>query len=1091
MRKLRWISAALAAALLATTPLPAQEPATVSGRVTGPSGAGEAGVTVRITALNVSAVTAEDGSYRLTIPAARLRAGQQATVTASRVGLASQSRTVTLQPGAQLTQNFQLAADVLQLEGIVATGIGQTTTRERLGVAISSVSGEDVNRVQTPNIVSALAAKAPNVQVTSSAGDPGASAYIRIRGQNTILGNGQPLFVVDGVPIDNEEVTLPSSLLTVGGTSENPVALASTVNTNRAADLNPADIESVEILKGAAASAVYGARAANGVVLITTRKGGTGRTQVSLTTTLQVDQVNRSYPLQRSFAQGQAGVTDTSGAFIRAWGSRLGVPAHDHFGELFEAGRITESNLSISGGTDRTTYYLSLGGLDHNGVIRGSNDFFDRRSVRLKGSHALRDNLTVSGNFAYTATDGGFTQKGSNISGLLLGGLRTPPSFDNCVPGTCYRTAEGFQRTYTNPRPGSLTEGTVFDNPFFVIEENRSTSEVGRTFGNLGAEYRPLDWLRLNYTLGIDYSNDERLDVFPQGNAVRATGYMQQATLTTRSADHNLVATAEHQLSGDVGGTLTLGWNRNARRFDRLFAEGFDFVAENLYTLDNVLTTAPDPYVFRIHSESFFGQAQLNLYDQLFLTAALRNDGFSTFGASQRRHWYPKASAAWEFTKLAGLSESGVLSRGKLRAAWGQAGNEPPVYGTVGGLTSAAIADGGWNTNLVGNAYGRGAVYTGINRDQPDLKPERTSETELGVDLGFLNDRASLGVTWYNATTRDAILRAPLDPASGFFQQLKNAATIRNRGWEVTLDLRAVEQKNVAWEVGATWATNDNRVLSLGDSTTQFINMPGGFASATGAAYKGLRVGVLQGNDFARCGRGLTIGGVDLDAGPCAGAPEGALYIGADGFPRLDPTLRVIGDPNPDWTGGLRSTLTLFQRVQLYTLLDVRHGGDLWNGTRGALYSYGTHGDTEGRATCRQQGSALVCSGNEHVFGTDLLRGPVAGPGAGKAVPIGENWWRAGLGSSFNNVNSQFIEDGGYVKLREVAVSYSVPQTLARRFGLGGIDLRLAGRNLRTWTKYSGLDPETNVAGGTNLRGIDYFNNPQTRQWIVTVGLTR
>jgi TonB-linked SusC/RagA family outer membrane protein len=1088
--KLRWFACGIALLVASPAAGVAQGGATVAGRVTSATGTPIASAAVRIPAIGVAATTDADGSYTLNIPPGRVPAGQAVEVTASRVGFQAQSRNVTLSAGAA-TQDFQLAEDVLALEGIVATGIGQTTTRERLGVSIASVSGQQVSEAGADNVVAALAGKAPGVQVTTSSGDPGAAAYIRIRGVNTIGGDGQPLFVVDGIPVNNDEVVLPSSLLTTGGTSEAPTALSSHVNPNRIADLNPADIESVEILKGPAASAIYGAKAANGVVLITTKRGTPGATQVSLTTTGTVEQVNREYPLQRRFGQGLAG--SSIAGQLRSWGPSLaGQQTFDHFGELFEDGRVLESNLSVSGGSDRTTYYLSLGGLDHNGVIEGSNDFFDRVTARLKGSHALSDRLTVNGNFAYSQSDGGFTQKGSNTSGLLLAGLRTPPDFDNCVPGTCFRTAEGFHRNYTNPNPTAIAQSGVFDNPFWVINENLSSSGVARAFGNVGVDLQALDWLRLNYTLGTDYSNDERLDRFPVGNALRATGYMQQATLTSQETDQNLVATATHDFNADVGGSLTLGWNRNARSFERLFAEGFDFVALDLYTLDNVLTTTPDNYEFKIHTESWFGQAQANLYDQLFLTAALRNDGFSTFGSSERRHWYPKLSAAWNVDRAIDLPANPVLSTAKLRAAWGQAGNEPPVYGTIGGLTSVPIADGGWGTNLITNAFGQGGVYSGITRDQPDLKPERTTETEVGADLALLNERLGLGVTYYNQHTRDAILAAPLTPSSGFFQQLQNAAEIRNRGWEVQADLRAVETPKFSWNVSGNWSTNDNRVLTLGDSATQFITMTGGFASATGAAVVGERVGVLRGNDFARCGRGLSLGGVDIDAA-CGGAPAGALYIGPDGFPILDPNTQVIADPHPDWTAGLSNTFTFFKNLQLSALLDIKHGGELWNGTRGALYSYGTHADLANRATCmRASGSApLVCTGNEQVFGQGILPGAVGGPGAGMAVPIGENWYRTGLGTSFNGVNSQFIEDGGYVKLREAAINYSVPRSFARRLGMAGIDLRVAGRNLKTWTDYTGLDPETNVAGATNLRGIDYFNNPQTRQWIFTVGLNR
>lgn len=964
MKPARWIEAVLVAAAMGSTPLAAQEPATVTGRVTNAAGGTESGVTIRIEALSVGTTTAADGTYRLVIPASRLRTGQTVTISASRVGLATSARSVTLNPGAVLAQNFVLGQSALMLEGLVATGVGQATTRERLGVAISSVSGAEINQVQASNVVSALAGKAPGVQVLSASGEPGAPTSIRIRGVNTLQNMGVgPLFVVDGVPVNTQEIVLPSSARSVGGNSANPVTLSGTISTNRIADINPNDIESVEILKGAAAAAIYGARAAQGVVLITTKRGQVGATRVALSQSLTTDEVVRGYPLQRSFAAGAGGVNSNN---LRSWGAPITGPSYDHSGELFEKGQIVETNLSLSGGSERTTYFLSFGRFDHNGIVVGDNDYFERYTARLRASHELANELTVSGNFAYAQSKAGYIQTGSNVSGLLLGGLRTPPSFDNCSRengNQCYLSAQGFHRFYDKPSPTVANDVGTFDNPFWVIEQNRTNSEVGRAFGNIALDYRPTDWVNLNYTIGNDYSSDDRLEVFPTGNAVQRNGYLADAVITFQQLNQDATATFNRDLRTDVNGVLTLGWNRNSRDFRRQFVEGFTFIAPGVFQLDNTLDRNPDSYEYRIRSESFFGQAQLNILDQLFLTGALRNDGFSTFAQGQRRHWFPKASAAWAFSETLGLGES-VLTSGKLRVAWGQAGNEPPVYGTIGGFSFADIADAGWGTFIRPTTGGQGGAYRGATLEQPDLGPERTTETELGFDLALFGERATLGVTHYRAHTVDAILQVPLARSTGFTQQLRNSAEITNRGWEVALDVRPIARRNFAWDVGVNWSRNRNNVESLGDTATKFIGLAGGFTSASGAAVVGYPVGVLRGSDFARCGNGLTsltVGGTTHDiARACQGQPDGALYLAADGFPILDPTLRVIAVPQADWNAGIRSSVTI-ARVQISGLLDVKHGGQIWNGTRGALYSYGTHGDTEERASC--SGAPLTCPG--------------------------------------------------------------------------------------------------------------------------------
>jgi TonB-linked SusC/RagA family outer membrane protein len=1065
MRKLSWLLGLLVVVALVPGILPAQDATTITGRVTSDVDAPISGAAVSIAALNIGTLTRADGSYMLIVPAARVPAGQQVQVTAQIIGYRPQTVSVTT-TGGTVRQDFRLASDVLELEGIVATGIGQTVARERLGVSIASVSGEAVTRVATPNVVNAMAGKAPNVEIISSGGEPGAGTYIRIRGVNTIEGTGEPLFVVDGVPMNNQQLDPAATVLT------------STVTPNRASDLNPNDIESIEILKGAAAAAIYGARAANGVVLITTRRGQAGSTRASLTSTITIDQVNRRVPLQRTWDQGAIDGGDTVPG-IFSWGRRIPAttPTYDQFGMLFRDGRMFDNNLQVSGGSDRTTYFLSYGRLDHRGIMVGPNSFYDRNSVRVSGSHRLLDNLNVTGNISYVETSGSFIQQGSNVAGLFLGGLRTPPTFDNSQ----YQSPEGFHRSYRLPNPTAPGGSRGYDNPFFVLYEHVNTAETGRAYGNVGLAFTPIDWLALNYTLGADFTADNRTQVFPISTSSDPTGAITRATYVTNWWDSNLLATATRDISDRIGGSLTLGWNLNSRDFRQNQVRGTNFVTPLPYSMNNTVDQTPSEFQSLIHTESYFGQAQVDLMDQLFLTAALRNDGFSTFGQSERRHWFPKVSAAWNFTETLGMArgEHPLLSFGKLRAAWGQAGNEPPVYGTVSALVFAGtLGDAGWllNPNGLKPVYGgRGGVFYSITRGQENLRPERTSELELGLDVSLLRERLGLEFTWYNAHTRDAILNSPLAPSTGFFQQLANAAELRNRGFEVGANMRVYEAPRFSWSAGVNWSTNDNRVLELIDDV-EFVTMFGAFAGAPGAAVKGDRVGVIRGSTFYTCGDLPTTGAPAEITSACANAPTGAIYVGDDGRPVLDPRVRVIGDPHPDWMAGIRNEFTFFNNLRLFTLIDIKHGGDVWNGTKGALYHWGTHADTDMR------GQTMTYA--------DLSGNAVTGPGANTAFRVDHAWFQ-GLGSGFGDVASQFIEDGGYTKLREIALSYSLPANFTQRLGLSGVDLRVAGRNLYTWTNYTGIDPETNLGGNTNLRGVDYFNNPQTRSWVFTVGLNR
>ena len=509
--------------------------------------------------------------------------------------------------------------------------------------------------------------------------------------------------------------------------------------------------------------------------------------------------------------------------------------------------------------------------------------------------------------------------------------------------------------------------------------------------------------------------------------------------------------------------------------------------------LQNTITAAqPQELRSLIHVEGYFGQAEADLWDQLFLTAGVRNDGYSTFGTGSRRASYPKASAAWTFTRALGNADQrGVLSLGKVRAAYGETGREPPVYGTLNAFAVATAFGSGFQDLISSSQSGQGGVVRSFAEGNPALKPERNRETELGADFGFFDQRADLGVTWFDKRSSEVILFVPTNlSATGYGRRLTNGASIRNKGLEVTFDARPYTGRRLAWEVGANFGRLRGRVLSL--QGAEFIPYNNeGFTGSIGTSTVGYAPGVIQGSDFARCGRGLLLAQsdgttLDVDAGCGPSAKKGALYIAEDGQPIDDPTARVIADPNPRWTLGVNSSLRLFGNLRVSGLVDVRHGGQVYNGTRAALLRFGTHRDTEVRD---QQG----------VFGQnfDTREYPdVAGPGAGTvAFHTPNEWqqWFTTLGGNAGNSQAQFIEDGSFVKLRELSLQYTISGARVRsRLGVSSVDLRVAGRNLHTWTKYRGLDPESNLGGAEYLtQGVDYFNNPQTRSFVFAVGLSR
>ncbi len=1003
------------------------------------------GASVTLKPLNLGAMADINGDYSFDVPTS-LAKGQSVELTASYVNYKKKSVKFVL-TGSNITQDFSLEEDILNMQTMVVTGMGTQIEKQKLGVTIGSVSSEAVANSKALDVISAIQGKVANVEITSASGEPGAATYIRIRGAHSITGGTQPLIVVDGSPVTNQEVGVG-----VGGVTQ----------MNRASDINPKDIESIDILKGAAAAALYGSRAQNGVVLITTKSGKPGKAKVSYDVSYTFDDITKVQPLQQMYGQGSLGIASITSPFT--WGPAVapGTPTFNHERDMFQTGHTLDNNITISGGNEWTTYYLSAGRTGVDGTIKGKSSY-NRNSVRVKASQRLNEEINVTGNIQFVDVTAERIQKGSNVSGLLLGAWRTPPTFDNSV---YLDPVNGFHRSYRVQLPTTLKAGRGYDNPFFVVNEHVNDSEVGRTFGNLKVDYDPFDWLNISYILGHDYTNDERRTVLPPSSSSAPTGQVTREKLNTQETDGNLVITAEQKFDfADMNATLMLGQNMNQRKYNYFGTTGNDMAVYGFNQLDNTSSYTPDEYESLIRSESYFGQLTLELYNQLYLTAALRNDGSSTFGISQKRHWYPKASAAWEFTKLdffAGMSD--WWNFGKVRLAYGEAGQEPGVYTTITAFGSSTSAFGdGWGASLTSSAYGFGGFYTSGGKGQDKILPQRSKEFEFGFDFGLLDEKVGVEFTYYNSKTTDAIFSLPLAPSTGFTSQVQNAGVINNRGIEIGITAQPINIPAFKWDLGFIYATNKNEVLDL--SGVEYLSL-GGFTSTHGSANKGYPLPMLRGYDFVRFGLGIVYAGDNIDT-KYTGWKPGDLYIAATGYPVQDPQIRLIGDPNPDWTGSISSTFTLFGEIEISALLDIKQGGDVWNGTRGALVYFGTHAATADR------GAKITFQGY--------------GPGAGKEV-VKDQAYYTGVGGSFGGPSSTDMEDGSYVKLREVAIAYTLRnQTIKEWAGISAIDFRLSARNIHTWTNYSGIDPETNLTGGTNLRGIDYFNNPQTRSIIFSL----
>jgi TonB-linked SusC/RagA family outer membrane protein len=1109
----RWLCTRVIPLALLPGTLLGQEPAVITGRVTDESARPLTAATIAIPALGLGATTRANGEYTILVPGARVQ-GQAATLTARGIGYKPRSVQVTLREGT-ISQDFTLEINPLQLGELVVTGAGTVTEVEKLGTVRNYVDSAQIVNSSEQNLVSALAAKAPNVEVVSSSGDPGASTFIQVRGITTIGtsgGEGQPLFVIDGVPVDNNtDYNNPAQQALNGGTIFPP---------NNLININPNDIENVEILKGAASGAIYGSRAGQGVVLITTKKGQPGQTRYSVRTSWSIDEHTQLPDLQQEYGHGSGGVlsTCTAGPMAPApdpanlncfatgtsFGPRIpaGTPTFDQASGPFQTGYTTDNSLSVSGGNDRTTFFLTGAFNRNRGITAGPNNSYQRISVRFNGDHRMTDNLKVGGNVSYVDGSGEFVSTRNTVGGLLLGSWRTTPTFNN---EPYLDPIYGLHRSYRfpNPGPGSETTTRVYNNPLFSAFENPITTDVGRTIGGISLEWTPISWLKINENVGLDYQNDERFQAWAQSNSegnppagVTGVGGVNAGYIKRLTLDHNLTGTLSYRASENLRGTVTLGQNLNSQQLNSRQTLGNTLIAPEPFKLGNTAELLLPAYDFesRIRLESYFLQATLDVMDRIFLSAAVRNDGASTFGPDNRRNWFPKASAAWVFDR----GEGGLdwLTYGKLRAAYGESGTQPAPYLLGGTFINQAINDGGWGPATTTAFGGKGGLITNFILPTTDLKPERVKELELGVDLGLLEDKADLSVTHYRHRSDDVILQIPVAPSTGYFNQVANAAALRNVGWEVTLNLRPYTSTNFSWDVGLQWARNRGvtRELAPGLRFYQFPLSGGGNGAGLqvgGVAEVGQPIGAYRGSDYIRCGRGLTSEeGVDIDNTPghCQGAPAEALYLGPDGRPQIDvEDTYILGDPNPDWTGSVRTNLR-FGKLTVGGLLDIRAGGIAFNGTKGALNQFGTS-----QESADHREGAPVRFGRDYYTSEEVLgTAGIAGPGVDVPTQLDQSWWQGGA-SVFSGIDRAFLEPGHFVKLREISVGYTFDQPwITRTLGFNSIEIRVAGRNLVSWNDYTGVDPETSLLGAvTPVRGLNYFNNPQTRSFLFSLTLNR
>jgi TonB-linked SusC/RagA family outer membrane protein len=1067
--------------LLALLSLGLQAQRAVTGTVIDSDGTPLIGVTVLEDGTTNGTVTDFDGKYSLTVR------DDKAILSFSYIGLENLRRNV----GNNTVIDVSMKENSALLDQVVVTALGFEEKRDELGYASSTVSTDAITGAAESTMINSLSGKASGVRISRNSGDPGAGAYIQIRGISTIGGNAQPLIVVDGVPISNDSR---------GG--QESVAAQSRMN-----DINPNDIESVTVLKGASAAALWGTRALGGVINIKTKSGQFNKKPtISVKSTYSLDQINRRYPQQTKFGQGDRGtynqrardswgdrisdrsggqdVLNTDGAFYTDQAGNFYYPITSkdsreiyndrNFDQIFQDGHFWENNVSVTAGNETSTIFASLSDLNQEGIVRNNSDY-RRSTARVNATHLFSEKVKLKFSSGYTKSLSNRIRRGASSSGLYLGLLRTPADFDNTgYRGDYFASSDAApvsnrHRSYREPLGADGT--ATYNNPSWTTNEQENIANVDRFINTLELTVSPTSWLDLIGRVGLDKYTELQQEFFTPGSAAGdfTAGFFQREIAQNSILNMDYIAKARKTFSSDFSGTLLVGFNFNDRSLNVQGASirnylQFTDVASGLRDIDNAIpeNREVNSTFGQERTVGVYGSASFSAYDMLFLTGTLRAESASTFGTENNAFYFPSVSLAWQFTQLADL-ESELLSFGKLRLSYGEVGVQPSRYNTTNVFVSPSFGDQ-FGGDLAGELFGNGAFVPSTQRGSANLRPERKKETEVGIDLRFLKDKLSLSATYYTNTTSDVLLDFPIANSRGVTRLYTNGAELQNKGVEIDLGYNVIKSKDWTWDFNLIYSQVRNEVTRLEEGLT--INL-GGLSAVNARVLEGFPVGVLWGSRTLR-------------------DENGGIVFDENGFPEQDQLEGVIGDPNPDWQGSAFSTLR-YKNFTLSALLETHQGADIFAGTKSVLSDLGTWGDTGTESVAGQ--NLLENNGNVILAGT-TFRGTVQNFGAGP-VALTESWYN-GDGGFFSGGNDElYIEDGSWTRLRELTLSYTAnSKWLKERFGLGSAQFSFTGRNLVLWTPFEGNDPDTNLEGVSLARGIDYFNNPGTKSYIFSLGLT-
>ncbi len=1019
----------------------------ITGTVVDQNGEPAIGASVVVKGERTGVVTDADGKFTIEAPA-----GAQLNV--SSVGY----KPYTLKLTAATNYNVTIEEDSEVLDEVVVTALGLKKERKALGYAMEDVDAEELMRVKTANPISSLSGKVAGVNITQSSGAAGSGAQIILRGgtSGSEGKDNQPLFVVDGMIYDNS-----SSM--VGNSAFDGSYRSASTTSNRLMDINPEDIESMSVLKGPAASALYGSRAANGVILITTKSGKEGAVEVNVTSRFTASWVKDLPKTQSQFARGYmedmydadknyTGTSYNNFAYT-SWGERTNAKTYDNIGEFFNTGAIFDESVSVSGGTKDSKFYLSGSYYDQAGIVPETG--YNKYSFRFNGEQKV-GLFTFNASASYTDSHTDRTLTGAGLYGSsgngALYGVYTWSPFDDM---THYLNEDGSRYRLFGDRLDPWDEK---DNPYWIVNKNKMFDENSRFTGMLSVKADITKWWFVSYKVGIDKYTQTGSNRLASGGVLKQiwqNGMMSDNTLNRQYISHDFMTNASQKI-GDFDLNLLLGTSIDETKTNRDYMMAYNFSVPDFFSYANATNANKkfDHGASKKRLVGVFGEFRASWRDMVYFTATGRNDWTSTLPIENRSYFYPSFSGSFVFTEalkeLGWMENNDILNFGKIRASWAKVGKDTGVYETATSLWPVGTYLNGCIG--VGNSWTRG---------NPFLKPEMTKSTELGFELGLLKNRLHVDFAYYTNDSYNQILSPRGPQSTGYIFCSINAGNVYNKGMELSISGTPIETKDFIWEVGLNMAGNRGTLDGLPEGMDVMY--------VTDVQYAGAQAASFSGGDF------MAIAGTEWKRNDA-----GQIILDKNGMPTYTTALSAVGNRESTFTGGINNTLT-YKNFTFNMLWEFRVGGDVVNGTQ---YAMDNAGVSEFSAEVRNKPltvSGVDADGNPVSNTWDPDKTYVFNGVEQSGYNIIKNYYQTYYPKETRN----YVTDVNSLRLRSISLSYDVPKNwLKEKIGfVKRASLSVSATNLLLFTNYSG-DPEVAASGagvgGSSSVGFDYCGVPAT-----------